>query len=250
MPPKPTHASGYPRDADQHLRRACLTIAVRLGDVLDELVVVGGLVPSLLPFPAHVAPETAHIGTMDLDLGLHVSLLDAERYTEIAPRLRAEGFEPDRNDKQNPTPRRWLSPGPPRVTIDFLIALGGAMAKRTLRVCGPGAFVVLKALALRGRGEAKDAYDLYFLLRHYGDTIEAVATRLAPLLDSPLAQRALDILREDFATLDHIGPQNVANFLERSDDLDFRQEVAGEVSALVEACEALRSSGSLPSSET
>ena len=32
-------------------------------------------------------------------------------------------------------------------------------------MCGPGAFVVLKALAFRDRGEPKDAYDLVYVLR-------------------------------------------------------------------------------------
>ena len=34
---------------------------------------------------------------------------------------------------------------------------------RDIPVCGPGAFVVLKALAFRRRGENKDAYDLVFV---------------------------------------------------------------------------------------
>ena len=33
-------------------------------------------------------------------------------------------------------------------------------ARRTVAVCGPGAFVVMKALAFRNRGENKDAYDI------------------------------------------------------------------------------------------
>lgn len=45
--------------------------ATKLGDLMDELVVVGGLMPSLLIYqsqlPAEVSP---HVGTMDLDVGL------------------------------------------------------------------------------------------------------------------------------------------------------------------------------------
>jgi len=37
---------------------------------------------------------------------------------------------------------------------------------------GPGAFVVLKALAFKGRGENKDAYDLYHLVRNFGEGVE------------------------------------------------------------------------------
>ena len=43
----------------------------------------------------------------------------------------------------------------------------GENASREVWVCGPGAFVVLKALAFKGRGENKDAYDLYYLVRNF-----------------------------------------------------------------------------------
>ncbi len=45
-------------------------------------------------------------------------------------------------------------------------------------MCGPGAYVVLKSLAFRSRGENKDAHDLYYLVRNYGTGIEDVASRL------------------------------------------------------------------------
>jgi predicted nucleotidyltransferase len=61
-----------------------------------------------------------HSGTNDLDVGLAVVLLDDRRYTEISERLRQEGFEPDNNDRGNPTPQRWKL-GELNVTVDFLI---------------------------------------------------------------------------------------------------------------------------------
>jgi hypothetical protein len=41
-------------------------------------------------------------------------------------------------------------------------------ATREVWVCEAGAFTVLKALAFRGRGENKDAYDLIYMLQNYG----------------------------------------------------------------------------------
>ena len=58
----------------------------------------------------------------------------------------------------------------------------GEKAAREVWVCGPGAFVVLKALAFLGRGENKDAYDLYYLVRNFGVGVEDVAASLRPLL--------------------------------------------------------------------
>ena len=42
----------------------------------------------------------------------------------------------------------------------------GEWATRTIWVCGAAAYVVLKSLAFRLRGENKDAYDLYYLVRN------------------------------------------------------------------------------------
>lgn len=52
-------------------------MATKLGDLMDELVVVGGLVPSLL-IPPDELPEgaDAHVGTLDLDVGRTLTLLD------------------------------------------------------------------------------------------------------------------------------------------------------------------------------
>jgi len=44
----------------------------------------------------------------------------------------------------------------------------GERAARDVWVCGPGAFVALKALAFKARGFSKDAYDLFYVVRNYG----------------------------------------------------------------------------------
>ena len=48
MTDKPTTAAGYGGGQTELVRATCLYVATKLGDVMDELVVVGGLVPSLL----------------------------------------------------------------------------------------------------------------------------------------------------------------------------------------------------------
>jgi len=45
---KPRHRSGYTREETLRVESACLTVAVTLGAYLDDLCIVGGLVPSLL----------------------------------------------------------------------------------------------------------------------------------------------------------------------------------------------------------
>jgi len=256
MPDKPTTAAGYPPEQVARVKATCLYLATKLGDLMPELVVVGGLVPSLLidqdHLPAHV---TAHVGTMDLDLGLAFALVGEERYQEVAARLRQAGFEPDKNDEGNPTRQRWRI-SDPAVTVDFLIepdqdaekqagrvfpltkdwaaviapglhlafqnrrtvelsglTIAGETAARSISVCGGGAFIVLKALAFRIRGENKDAYDLFYLLRNYGKGVADVAAELNPLLADASAIRAMQYLRNDFSESTSIGPRRVAEFL-------------------------------------
>ena len=101
----------------------CLDVATRLGDFLDDMVVIGGLVPSLLVgTPAPQLSIEAHVGTTDVDLGLTIRVLTAERYKTIAERLRHTGFEPDRTADGRIVRQRWRLAEHPRVTMDFLIA--------------------------------------------------------------------------------------------------------------------------------
>lgn len=122
MAQKPKQASGYEAGQVQHVRSTCLNIATKLGDLLDETVIVGGLVPSLLIDQAKlVAADDRHVGTLDLDVGLALALLDDQRYQALTERLRQAGFSEDANDEGKPTRQRWKIDGPPKVTVDFLI---------------------------------------------------------------------------------------------------------------------------------
>ncbi|MFZ4696111.1 MAG: nucleotidyl transferase AbiEii/AbiGii toxin family protein [Verrucomicrobiia bacterium] len=129
MPEKPANASGYNPGQLPRVRATCLYVATKLGDLMNDLVVVGGLVPSLLIDQQKRPPEVpAHVGTMDLDLGLAFALVNEQRYEAVAERLRRAGFAPDENAEGNPTRQRWQISDPP-VTVDFLIEPADAMAQ-------------------------------------------------------------------------------------------------------------------------
>jgi hypothetical protein len=236
------------------VKGACLYLATKINDLLDELVIVGGLVPSLLVDQTKPGIER-HVGTNDLDVGMEIAILDDKRYELLTERLRTAGFGPDKNDKGNPTRQRWMINGPPKVTLDFLIppsregdrggqlrdieadfaaviapglrlafadrvkiqlagkTIRGEEARRDVWVCEAGAFIVMKALAFRSRGENKDAYDIAYLLQNYGDGPTDVSARLAPLMKESEAQEAVRILTVDFETVESIGPRRVAEFL-------------------------------------
>lgn len=276
---KPSTADGYRSEQVDLVRATCLYVATKLGDLMDDLVVVGGLVPSLLIDPKGLDRGTdPHVGTLDLDVGLAIALLDQGRYRTVTERLRQAGFSQDVNADGNRTRQRWKIEGVGRVTVDFLISptqpgdVGGAIrhieadfaaviapglhlafldrrqvplsgrtimgegAARDVWVCGPGAYVVLKALAFRSRGENKDAYDLFYVLRNFGHGIEDVAECLRPLLNDPAGSDAMGILRRDFLDHNGLGPRRVADFLTRGPDDAIQADVVGFVSRLLEHC--------------
>ena len=275
---KPTTREGYSLAQADLVRATCLYVATFLGDLRDDLVVIGGLVPSLL-VDQGALPEgvEAHVGTLDLDVGLTIALLDEGRYRELTERLRSAGFEPDTNAEGNPTRQRWRFVGATEVTIDFLIppsrdedrggtirpierdfaaviapglgaafqdrllvtlegrTLLGEKACREVWVCGPGAFIVLKAIAFELRGENKDAYDLFYLVRNIEGGPATVAARLRSLMVLPEAQRAVVILERDFSDLDALGPRRTARFLFGGPDDELQAEVVAFIGELLDA---------------
>lgn len=283
-PDKPRHRSGYSREETEQVEAACLTVAVTLGAFMDRLCIVGGLVPSVL-IDREIGPEpetgASHPGTNDLDVGLEIALLDYEQYTEIGRRLRQEGFGPDRNEQDNPTPQRWKL-GDLKVTIDFLLppipgaerggsvhplegdfaaliapglqlapdereeieiaghTLKGEKVERTVPVCGPATFVVLKALAFSDRAEPKDAFDLVYVLRRWPQGVADIAERLKQHAErnSAIVAHALDRLARDFADPETIGPRRVVEFEGNAgDDPDaIAADAHGYVDDLLKAC--------------
>ena len=120
MTDKPTTADGYPPELAVEAKQMCLYVATILGDLLDDVAVVGGLVPYLLIDQATAPADARHVGTRDVDLGLALALLNEERYREIARRLRDRGFAQATNERGNPTRQTWAL-ADARVTLDFLI---------------------------------------------------------------------------------------------------------------------------------
>lgn len=122
MLPKPSTRDGYDPEQLKRVQRICLYMATKLGDLLDEIVVVGGLAPYLLVgqenLPMGLEP---HVGTVDLDMGLAAAILNQERYRELGRRLRDAGFEPDINEQGNRRLQTWTTGTPHPVTVDFLI---------------------------------------------------------------------------------------------------------------------------------
>lgn len=116
----------YTAEGLDECRRTCLQVAVDLGEFLDDVVLVGGLVPALLvddaPIAAHRRSGERHPGSLDVDLALRFALLDEDRYRPLIEQLRARGYQPVPNDRGNPRAFKWRNAAHGGgVDIDFLM---------------------------------------------------------------------------------------------------------------------------------
>ncbi|GDX40754.1 hypothetical protein LBMAG21_10460 [Armatimonadota bacterium] len=105
--------------------QALLHVATVLGDWMEQVTLIGGIVPSLL-VPLSALPEGAdlHPGTADLDLGLELSVLTEEGYATISELLRQAGYRAMEKEEDRIRRQTWRTDPAlgAIVTIDFLIA--------------------------------------------------------------------------------------------------------------------------------
>lgn len=70
----------------------------------------------------------------------------------------------------------------------------------------------MKAYALGGRDKPKDAYDLCYCLENAPSGMAAIAADWKARLAEKEVARAVEILREKFASVDSFGPQQLVEF--------------------------------------
>jgi hypothetical protein len=131
---------------------------------------------------------------------------------------------------------------------------GRGVATERVRVANIVPFIVLKALAYDDRLEQKDAYDLIYCLMYYQNGPADVGTAFAKSLqewpDEPLLMRAIEILRNRFASDDRVPgyrkdePTSYAGFLTGPgrrdvDDLN-RRNASAVVERFLNTLEELR----------
>ena len=266
--PKPSTAAGYDPEQTAHVRTMCLDLATRLGDLMHEVVVVGGLVPYLLVDQEDLpSGSSAYSGTMDLDIGLALGILNEERYRDLANRLRDAGLEVGVNSAGNRTLQTWVIPGPPRVEVDFLIPptedaveanrvfhlesdfgaivtpgldlafedrrwkeLSGQVApgaQATRQVPVCGPGAFTVLKALAHRNR-RESKDAYDLFYVWrGVGVDEVVACLAGLRPSPIVDKALKILEADFCAHDGLGPVDTACFAAGGLDDELQADVVG-----------------------
>ena len=274
MVSKPSTGDGYGIEQLDLVHRTCLYMATKLGDLLDEIVVVGGLVPYLLvdqqDLPSGLEP---HAGTMDLDMGLALAILNPERYRKLGARLRDAGFEPGVNDQANRTLQTWTAGAPHPVTVDFLIPptdesdKGGSLLhieSDLAAIVTPGLELAFKDRSwkeLSGRtlsgaratrnipvcgpgafsvlkalafGNRAENKDAYDLFYVWsGLGTPDVAESLASLQPDTYIDDALSVIERDFCNHDALGPRATAQFIAHGLDDNVQADVVGHAQALL-----------------
>ncbi len=244
----------YPKLAVKAAESVLLELVHILGEYLDSIVVIGGMVPRYLIGET----EEPHVGTTDVDLALDHRRFDEPGYRTLHDLLINHNYQVD--DKQpfiyrrtvvmdnkdvivqvdllsgeyggtgkgrrtqtiqNVRPRKARDADiafddPVRVKITGELP-SGAKDTITIPIAGIVPFIVMKAMAMRGRLKQKDPYDIYYCLQYFPGGVEQIVEYVKLLKGNALVKEALEILREQFESPEHVGPSHIAEFLELSD---------------------------------
>lgn len=105
------------------------------------------------------------------------------------------------------------------VTLEGELPEGGK-DRVSFKVAGIIPFLVMKGMAMYERMKEKDAYDIYYCVEHYPGGVEGLASEFRPHLKNKLVIEGLEKIRSKFASVDHIGPKWLADFLEVTEKED------------------------------
>lgn len=241
---------------------ACKSVLLELvhllGELKDEMVIIGGWTPSFL-FPGARDP---HVGSLDIDVALKFSGIPDETYQTILKAFLKRGYAQD--EKQ---PFRFFrkvhveGSEPVDVEVDLMAGEYGGTGKTrrtqkvqdvharkargcdlafdatvtvtlegelpdggkdkvTFKVAGIVPFLVMKGMAMYDRMKEKDAYDIYYCVEYYTGGTDKLAAEFLSFLKNKLVLEGLGKIRSKFASVDHVGPTWVADFLEVSEKED------------------------------
>jgi len=112
----------------------------------------------------------------------------------------------------------------------------GAMDVAHINVVAVVPYLVMKTAAM-GRGKAKDAYDIYFLLKHYAGGVKLLSKEFDECRNLPIISEMKLKLSEKFASENHVGPVDVSDFLSLEDQEEIemtRRDVYEQLKLLIE----------------
>ncbi len=92
----------------------------------------------------------------------------------------------------------------------------GAMEVVRVNVIAVVPYLAMKTAAM-GRGKAKDAYDIYFLIKHYTGGVSGIGKLFEGYAGTQIIAEMKEKLSDKFRSPEHAGPVDVANFLDLED---------------------------------
>lgn len=111
----------------------------------------------------------------------------------------------------------------------------GAIDVANVNVIAVVPYLVMKTAAL-GRGKAKDAYDIYFLIKHYRGGVRKLAEEFSTCADRNTIKDMTEKLEGKFVSENHAGPVDVVNFEDIMDEEEaevIRRDAYEQVQALL-----------------
>jgi len=251
MTDEPRFSGDYTERQTEAARRVLVDVGQVLASFADSVVLVGGWVPDLLipePGEHHVGSIDVDLALdaaklMDGRYAELLSLLlDTRRYEpgekefqlftvvdlkdgEDPVRVDVEFLAPQGLDLRVSRSRRKLKNfrvlqangcseafhAPQTITIDGQM-VSGAKNSVQLQVASLPDFLLMKCFALNGRDKPKDAYDICYCLEHAPGGAEAIAKAWKERAGEENVMKAIEILRQKFASVDAYGPAQVVEF--------------------------------------
>jgi hypothetical protein len=247
---EPRHQEEYSPRQTAAARRVLIDLGQILAQFKDCLVIVGGWVPDLLLAEAeerHIGSIDVDLAldAAKLNDGRYAEiltlLLNTKRYRKGAKDFQLvvsvdlqDGETPVEVEVEFLAPKEVkLKKHKPKLLEDFRVlqadacgvafqspveltlrgqSVRGAQNVVKLRVASLADFVVMKAHAIGGRDKPKDTYDLCYCLEHFPGGMEALAGIWRRRTGERDVVRAMEILREKFASVDAFGPQQLVEF--------------------------------------
>lgn len=243
----------YEARAVHAARTVLLELTHLLGAYREDIVLVGGWVPELLLS----SKGSPHVGSTDVDLALDHRKIEAEGYETITKLLKNRGYEQGKQpfiffrkltiEGQEITVQVDLLAGeyegthkkhrhqkvqdiharkargcdlafehPVEIKIEGHLPDGGKDSA-IVRVASIVPFIVMKGMALFDRMKEKDAWDIYYCLKHYPGGLDPLIHAFNPFMSHGLVKEGLKKIAEKFASEKHVGPKFVADFEEITD---------------------------------
>lgn len=244
-------------DYTEQQRSVCFSVLLELMTILGEfrenIVVIGGTVPSLL------LPEAKekHIGTFDVDLALDFKQIRLDAYNTILKILKEKGYYQKPETQPFIFFRDITDEKDRRMTVELNLLAGeyggtskshrhqkiqnikarktrgcdlvfenavkvkisgllpdGAENEVIIKVASIGPFLVTKGMALWESGKEKHAYDIYYCCKYFPGGFESLTQAINPIRNIKLAKEGLGKICSKFISVNSIGPNWVTDFLE------------------------------------